>query len=70
MSGRKEAFCRAPRRAHKFGTLADPRLKAVGYGSYAGYAADETRYFNPGWIFSTSFSKRIEIPFVTTICFR
>jgi hypothetical protein len=27
-------------------------------------------HFNPGWIFSTNFSNRIEIPFVTTICLR
>src|SRR5438874_2019901 len=37
-SARKKAFSRPPRRAHKYRRPHFPRLKSVGYGSYAGYA--------------------------------
>jgi len=40
-NGRKKAFSRAPRRAHRSNAIGCPTLESVGYGSYAGYADDD-----------------------------
>jgi hypothetical protein len=40
LTGERKLFFRPLKRAHDLCSPENPRLKAVGYGSYAGYAAE------------------------------